>query len=1007
MDRRSWPWKKLSCNKIKSTTHKPVAALETVGTSLSSLASLGDQENYKKVNYVQITMDAYSHLNGLEDQVNTLKNQVKLSEDEAKKLQEKLYAAHSEINNKDSLIKQHVKVAEEAVSGWEKADAEALALKSKLESVTLSKLTVEDRADHLDIALKECMRQIRNVKEESELKLQEVLFAKTRQWDKIKLELEAQIVELDQRILSGAAENAALSKSLQEQSNLIVKINEEKFQFQAEIEYLNEKIQSCKQESSSLKYELRIASKELDIRNEEKNISMRSAEVANKQHLEGVKKIAKLEAECQRLHNLVRKKLPGTAALAQMKLELENLERVNTERRIQRTTVKNHSLHLSPMTEVSTKDLHQSPKEIEFLTARLSAMEEETKMLKEALATRNSELQASRNLCAKTLGRFKSLEAQIQACNQRRSSPTSNLGVFTEVSLSQYESNPPSITSMSEDGIDEEGSSAESWAPVLSDISQLKRDKGIDKSNKPQKANNLELMDDFLEMERLACLSNDANGAVTISSDPGDARNNNTEDKTSVNANKEVAFPFEHLPRLVLSPKLDYFIVNSSTIELEPNPSLLKLQSRILMILKSQTKVIDSEKILEEIKCAMEEEIQDSMAQRSISHLSNQIQSDDSFYSGNNGSQYMGETTVCEISLAQDGKPGCSMENTTKQDLATAISLIHQFVLSLSREAMRVHDPSAEGHGLSKNIEEFSASVDKLILNKISSIDFVLELSHVLAKLDETNFYAQGFRVYNRDVNVCDYVDKIAFLENETIPNDSSKQAFNHRYYQSSNPGSGPKAQDNIVSPASGSDFSSCDSSLKELEQLKFEKDTLVVDIARCVQHLENTKLQLEEMEELKSQLASSQKQYILVETQLKCITESYKSLELYAQELEAEVNPLREKAEKLNNEPLEARYHYEDAFACFKDLPDKVQRNKNCSISSSSSLANFDMKAKQETEIAAATGKLAECQKTIYLLGKQLEALRPQIDMTGSQYSEGVECSENLVDDKAHSSQS
>ncbi|GJS76686.1 filament-like plant protein 4 [Tanacetum coccineum] len=65
--------------------------------------------------------------------------------------------------------------------------------------------------------------------------------------------------------------------------------------------------------------------KELEIRNEEKNISV--AEVANKQHLEGVMKIAKLEVECQRVCGLVRKKLPGPATLAQMKLEVDSLGR--------------------------------------------------------------------------------------------------------------------------------------------------------------------------------------------------------------------------------------------------------------------------------------------------------------------------------------------------------------------------------------------------------------------------------------------------------------------------------------------------------------------------------------------------------------------------------------------------------------------------------------------------------------------------------------------------------
>ncbi|XP_028075955.1 uncharacterized protein LOC114278152 [Camellia sinensis] len=80
-------------------------------------------------------------------------------------------------------------------------------------------------------------------------------------------------------------------------------------------------------------------------RSEEKNMCVRSAEVANKQHLEGVKKIAKLEAECQRLRGLVRKKLPSPAALAQMKLEVENLGRDYGETRVRRSLLKPPSPH--------------------------------------------------------------------------------------------------------------------------------------------------------------------------------------------------------------------------------------------------------------------------------------------------------------------------------------------------------------------------------------------------------------------------------------------------------------------------------------------------------------------------------------------------------------------------------------------------------------------------------------------------------------------------------------
>ncbi|KAK1377769.1 hypothetical protein POM88_024513 [Heracleum sosnowskyi] len=191
-----------------------------------------------------------------------------------------------------NLVKQHAKVAEDVISGWEKAEAEALALEDQLESVTLLKLTAEDRSSHLDGALKEC------------------------------------VGNLEKELFRSASDNAAISRSLQERSNMLIKISEEKSQPEAYIEQLKSNIDSCEREINSLKYELHIVAEELEIGSEEKNMStVRSAKVADKQNLEGTKKIVKLEAECQRLHGLVRKKLPGPTAMAQMKLEVESLGR--------------------------------------------------------------------------------------------------------------------------------------------------------------------------------------------------------------------------------------------------------------------------------------------------------------------------------------------------------------------------------------------------------------------------------------------------------------------------------------------------------------------------------------------------------------------------------------------------------------------------------------------------------------------------------------------------------
>lgn len=356
--------------------------------------------------------------------------------------------------------------------GWENADAEALALKRQLESVTLLKLTAEDRATHLDDALKECTRQIRTVKDESEQKLQAVVLAKTIHWDKIRAELEGKIDELNQGLHRAASDNASLTRSLQERSEMVVRIREERSEAEAEVEKLKTNIQLAEKEISSLKYDVHVALKEVEIRNEEKNMSLKSAENANRQHLEGVKKIAKLEGECQRLRGLLRKKLPGPAAMAQMKLEVECLGHDQTS---------------------ADHKLEECRRENVNLTRRALEMEEEIQTLKEQLAARNNELNVSRNVCAKTLGKLKVLEGQMHMFNNEKS-----------VHDNQYQ---PSVTSVSEDGFDEEGSSSECGGGD----SHKARKANVDGSSKPRISNRLELMDDFLEIEKLA--ASDPNSA--------------------------------------------------------------------------------------------------------------------------------------------------------------------------------------------------------------------------------------------------------------------------------------------------------------------------------------------------------------------------------------------------------------------------------------------------------------------------------------------------------------
>ncbi|BAT99989.1 hypothetical protein LR48_Vigan499s000300 [Vigna angularis] len=697
MDRRGWLWKKKSSDKsIKVEDEKPVSSYESVVPTLSSVARVDKQDNSKNKNYVQISMESYAYMSGLEDQVVNL-------EDQLKALEAKLSSVHTELNNKDNLVKQHAKVAEEAVSGWEKADAEVVSLRCQLESVSLSKLTVDEKAAHLDDALKECMKQIRIVKEESEHKLQEVILMKSHQWEKSKLELEAQIDNLDEGLRLLASENAALLRSLQESSNKIVKLKEEKSEAEGEVELLTKSVQSKEKEISSLKYEVHVISKELDIRNEEKNMIMRSAEVANKQHTEDVKNIAKLENECQRLRGLLRKKLPGAAALAQMKLEVESSHHVISASHPRKTPSKSDNLQ-----------------ESEFLSKKLQVLEEETRTLKGALASSNAELQASKNLYAKTVGRLKHLEAER---HQERSTQKAILANNYENSFRRIYSYSPSITSISDNGHEDPESPVESCATSIIDHSDINRIGSVGKFENHRSETVSELMDDFLEVEKMACLSD--NGGVPLG---------------------------------IISKTRD---------------------------------------------------------------------------------------------TAEDKK---------------------------------------ETSCLSSNQNCFDTT-------------------------------------------------------NQTESNNPDKAA---------------------------------------------EHDVHMQD-------LEEKKLMLQEnmqlLEELKAQLASSHKSCSLTEIQLKCMTESYKSLQTRVEELETENKYLKEKMDELKNDLTEEKQSHHDALVRYKEIEEKMQRDP-CSVCASNSTANSG----KDKELAAAEKRLAECQETLSILGRQLQAMCPQIGVTTTHHSKRLQVNEKLA---------
>ncbi|XP_031095716.1 filament-like plant protein [Ipomoea triloba] len=265
MDRRSWLWRR------KSSDKSPSGETESSGSISSHSERFSDDQAIPNhsIQSPEVTSKA-SNYEELNDSVSVKALSAKLSE------------ALLNIRAKEDLVKQHSKVAEEAVTGWEKAEAEVLALKKQVDATAQKNLVLEERTVHLDGALKECLRQLRLAREDQEQKILETISKTSSQWESSKSELEKQLAELRSELESAKVEALMIPD-------------------------LRAQLESMKEENSVLKLELFSQAEELTLRTSERDLSTLAAETASKQHLESIRKVARLEGECRRLKALAHK----------------------------------------------------------------------------------------------------------------------------------------------------------------------------------------------------------------------------------------------------------------------------------------------------------------------------------------------------------------------------------------------------------------------------------------------------------------------------------------------------------------------------------------------------------------------------------------------------------------------------------------------------------------------------------------------------------------------------
>ncbi|KAI3460574.1 hypothetical protein Pfo_017237 [Paulownia fortunei] len=272
MEKRKWLWKR------KSSERSPGES-ESSGSFSSHSERYSDEQEALRVspNDSLQSPEVTSKATITDDEV----------KESVKSLTEKLSAALVNVSAKEDLVKQHAKVAEEAVAGWEKAENEVAALKQQLEVAVQQNLNLEVRASHLDGALKECVRQLRQARDEQEKRISDAMVEKNSEWESTKADLEKQILDLQAEAEAARAENSASI----DPSTLLI-------------------LEALEKENSSLKQELVSRCKELEIMTIERDLSTQAAETASKLQLESIKKVAKIEAECRRLQSIARKSSP-------------------------------------------------------------------------------------------------------------------------------------------------------------------------------------------------------------------------------------------------------------------------------------------------------------------------------------------------------------------------------------------------------------------------------------------------------------------------------------------------------------------------------------------------------------------------------------------------------------------------------------------------------------------------------------------------------------------------
>ncbi|URE40802.1 Plant protein [Musa troglodytarum] len=895
-------------------------------------------------------------------------------------LNEQLSSVRTESNAKDDLLAKQAKVTEEAIAGWEKAEAQALYLKQQLDDALFRKKSAEERVIETDVALKECMQQLRVVKQDQQLFINNAALKISREQEKIVM-LEQRLIETNKRLTELVIENGNLNRIIEVKEQLLKELSESKSKSESKLTEVIARLDSSEKLNASLKYEVCILQKEIEIRNEEREFNRRSADAAHRQHLESIKKIAKLETECQKLRVMVRKRLPGPAALAKMRNEVEILGEYATETRKKRTEI-----GLENFYDTSSKDMTS-------LVTRLRAIQDENKILKESLTKKNNELQASRIMFARTASKLSQVETQLEELSKGQA--------CFELAKSSPVSHDLPLSSILENGGNEDNvSCAESWASALiSELEHFKCGKLTAPSCKSVAISELSLMDDFVEMEKLAVITVDKHFESQFSM---------LRDNSECLATKESCTepdPTEETDKeLVAIKDLSHFSeTNNETqvkeLSLENHP--IWLQDILRVILKKHHIMQKSlNAILDDVRAALgdwdgsiEPKYSDTLHCNDKLPQQPKNTSSDTFDRAISTHLVNGKSS---IQLCQS-----NLEKPVLKLIELVEGIIQRNIKSKNgRQGLSIDNEGAslanryiacaflwEGSELTTILENFVAVCNDLLHGKVDLQQFTAEVTSTLDWIINHCFSLQDVSDMKETVRKHMNADE-SYTDNElkalTYTTKDIDKLDTHEESSISEERNIPSSSTNALYILSR--MEDIESKLKdENERLKHEimgmesiKNDLEVMLKTSSVKNEELIAQIHQSEEsisnLQKELAILKESKVKIEDHIISQNLTNEDLETQLTVAKAELNEVRRKFSALEVELEQKSNCCEELEATCLEL--QLQLESPSSKEASKDMRPEEKKIQAECDIVAASEKLAACQETILNLGKQLKAL-------------------------------